>query len=83
MSLLFPNRIYRTAKYDASDGTLSELTYEGTLYSEAHYSALQQDYDWPTYCTVVEYSEDGGMTWVQYMAEEFIDGRPAWTYPDL
>jgi hypothetical protein len=83
MSPLFPNRTYRTAKYDASDDTLSEVTYEGDLYQEAHYAALQEDYDWPAYRTEVELSEDGGVTWVSYMGEEFIDGKPAWTYPDL
>ena len=75
---------YRAVQYRSNDDSLSEILYEGERYKDAHFQCLQYDGDyWPEYYHVVERSLDGGQTWTFYNANEWINGRPAWTYDDL
>lgn len=81
---LEPNREYRTVQYRDDDDTLNRILYEGTSYKEAHFQCLQYDGDyWPEFYHVVERSLNGGNTWERYDADEWINGRPAWTYENL
>lgn len=78
------NRQYRAVQYKADDDSLNEILYTGTTYKNAHLCCLEHDGDfWPEYYHVVERSLDGGLTWDRYDADEWINGRPAWTYDNL
>lgn len=82
--LLEPNRQYRAVQYRSDTHELVEIIHEGDRYKWAHFATREYDGDfWPEYYHVVERSIDGGKTWHQYMADEWINGRPAWTYDDL
>ncbi len=75
---------YRAVQYRDSDNGVEQLIYEGTVYKDAHFQCLQYDGDyWPEFYHVVERSLDGGITWHTYNADEWIDGRPAWTIEGL
>lgn len=81
---LEPTRQYRAVQYCSETDQINEIIYEGMSYKEAHLQTLQYDSDWwPEYYHVVERSLDGGQTWQQYNADEWINGRPAWTYDNL
>ncbi len=82
--MLEPNRMYRAVQYRDDNDALEEILYEGNRWKEAHFQCLQYDGDWwPEFYHIVERSLDGGNTWKPYSADEFINGRPAWTYEDL
>lgn len=78
------NRQYRAVQYCSDDDKLNEILYEGDSYKEAHFQCLQYDGDWwPEFYHIVERSLDSGQTWEHYLADELINGRPAWTYDNL
>lgn len=82
--MLDPNRKYRAVQRRSDNDAMERILYEGNRWKEAHVQCLAYDGDfWPEYYHVVERSLDGGITWDEYDADEWINGRPAWTYDDL
>lgn len=84
MSSLPKNRTYRAVCINEHDGVQLECSPHDN-YKSAHMETLGWDslYNYPDQLYWVERSIDGGATWQEYDASEYIDGRPAWTHSNL
>lgn len=84
VDILHPQRTYRTRCFRNQTGALLD-SWNYDTYEAANLGLFDYDeqYDVDNYTYGVERSIDGGLTWHQYDAEEFIGGAPAWTIPNL
>jgi hypothetical protein len=72
-------QLFRVAVYDQA-GKIIETEDPTEFYTGAHMSAKYYDDDYPQKQACVQCSLDEGQTWVDYDADETINGAPAWVH---
>jgi hypothetical protein len=70
------DHIFRLTVY--VNDVLSETGEPLKFWVEAHTGALSYDDTYPEEYAIVQRSTDGGQTWENYSAEEYVGGKPAW-----